>query len=64
MRSQSGAAQWPQTSKMQPVCAAPNLIRIKYPFKIILVGIKSLEKRPGPSRIGQFFQNLTIICAN
>ena len=26
--------------------------------------IKSLEKRLGPIRVGQFFQNLTIICAN
>ena len=35
---------------MQPVCAAPNLIIIKYSFRIILVGIKSFEKHPGPSR--------------
>ena len=49
---------------MQQVCAAPNLIRMKYPFKIILMGIKYLEKRPGPSRFGQFFQNLTFTCAN
>ena len=50
--------------KMQRVCAAPDLIGMKYPFKNILMGIKYLEKRPGPSRFGQFFQNLTFICIN
>ena len=43
---------------MQPVCAALNLIQIKYPFRIILVGIKSLEKRPGPCRVGHFFSKI------
>ena len=64
LQPQSGAAQWPQTSKMQRVCAAPNLIQIKYPFEIILVIIKSLEKCPGPIRVGQFCQNLSFIFAN
>ena len=31
---------------------------------VIHVGIKSLEKPPGPSRVGQFFQNLTFICVS
>ena len=60
LQSQSGAAQWPRTSKMQRACAAPNLIRTKYPFKIILLGIKSLEKRPVLSRIGHFFSEFDI----
>ena len=41
-----------KTSKMHPVCAAPNLIRLKYPVQS---GIKSLEKCSWPSRIGYFF---------
>ena len=60
---QSGAAQWPQTSKMHPVCAAPNLIRLKYPLKFVLSGIKSWEKCPWPSRVGHYFQNFMIIGA-
>ena len=58
------AAQWPLTSKMHQICGAPNLIQIKYPLKIVLMGIKSLEKHPGPSRVGHFFQNLVFSCPN
>ena len=42
---------------MQPVCAAQNLIQIKYPFIIKLVGKKSHNKRPGSFffKVWQFF---------
>ena len=45
---------------MHAACAAPNLIRIKYHFRIVLAGIKSLEKLPGPSRVGHFFKILQL----
>ena len=32
----ASAAQWPQTSKIHPVCAAPNVTAIKYALKIVL----------------------------
>ena len=61
LQPKSGGAQWPRTSKMQPVCAAPNLIRIKYPFEIILVGKNLLKNVLGlvglviSFKIGQLF---------
>ena len=35
---QSGAAQWPLTSKMHQICAAPNLIQKEIPFSVVLKG--------------------------
>ena len=48
---QSGAAQWPQTSKLHQICGAPNLIEKEIPLS---VGVKYAIIVLGTVRDGQF----------